>query len=66
MDEGVKFDVGKGAFMLNDLFILFAGGFFAWFRSLGHYSLHPLKKLSKLKVHILFRHVNDANLPSFN
>lgn len=30
------------------------------------YSLHPLKKLSKLKVHILFRHVNDANLPSFN
>lgn len=28
MDEGVKFDVAKGAFMLNELFILFAGGFF--------------------------------------
>lgn len=39
VDEGVKFDVGKGAFMLNDLFILFAGGFFAWFRSLGHYTV---------------------------
>ena len=41
MDEGVKFDVAKGAFMLIELFILFAGGFFAWFRSLGHYTQSP-------------------------
>ena len=44
MDEGVKFDDGKGAFMLNELFILFAGGFSHGFDPSGIiHSLHPLK-----------------------